>query len=162
MTSLWKPSIATLVNYTCDSFIKLTPGFSRLSRLTLARACTHLTNSVEKETARSLAACGRPKLREKVLSARITTMTWLKAQTVFEKALHQGTKRKKRHRETKVIFVSSGGTRGGARGARPSFISTPNLSPKGRKKVFWRPVLRLDDRPSRPPFLKVWNQRWFL
>ena len=55
--------------------IKLTPGFSRLSRLTLARACTHLTNSVEKETARSLAACGRPKLREKVLFARITTMT---------------------------------------------------------------------------------------
>ena len=140
----------------------MTPGFSRLSRLTLARACTHLTNSVEKETARILAACGRPKLRGKVLFARITTITCLKAQTVFEKALHQGTKRKKKASRNKSYICFQWRSQGRARGPRPAFISTPNLGPKGRKKVFWRPVLPLDDRPSRHPCLKVWNQRWFL
>ena len=100
----------------------------------------------------------KAKAARKVLFARITTITCLKAQTVFEKALHQGTKRKKRHRETKVIFVSSGGARGGARAPSPLYFYT-NLSLKGRKKGFWRPVLPLDDRPSRPPCLKVWNQR---
>ena len=55
---------------------------------------------------------------------------------LYEKALHQGTKRKKRHRETKVIFVSSGGARGGARGPRPPFISRPNLARRDEKKLF--------------------------
>ena len=41
------------------------------------------------------------------------------AQRNRERPTHQGTKRKKRHRETKVIIVSSGGARGGPGGPAP-------------------------------------------
>ena len=46
----------------------------------------------------------------------------------------------------RVSDLSSGGSRGGARGARP-LIFSPNWGPKGEKNFL---------RPPPPPYLKVW------
>ena len=47
-----------------------------------------------------------------------------------------------------TLFTSSGGCRGGARGARAPLIFRPNWGPKGRKKIF-------EDR-SPTPYHRVW------
>ena len=45
-----------------------------------------------------------------------------------------------------VIVICSGGSRGGGRGARPTYFKS-KLRPEGPNKIFWRPP---------PPFLRVW------
>ena len=65
-----------------------------------------------------------------------------------------------------LVYIISGGSRGGARGARPPPVMfRPNWGPKGRKKFFLRPSLPLfqdlDDRPpAAPDYLKVWMHHW--
>ena len=45
-----------------------------------------------------------------------------------------------------VIVICSGGSRGGGRGARPTYFKS-KPRPEGPNKIFWRPP---------PPFLRVW------
>ena len=46
-----------------------------------------------------------------------------------------------------VIVICTGGSRGGGRGARPTYFKS-KLRPEGPNKIFWR--------PPPPPFLRVW------
>ena len=66
---------------------------------------------------------------------------------------------------TLLGVVSSGGFRGGARGAPPPLIFRPNWGPKGRKKLFgWPPPpyfgVWMTVPPPPPAYLKVWIRHW--
>ena len=60
-------------------------------------------------------------------------MTWLKAQTVFEKALHQGTERKKGIEKQKLYLFPVAEPGEGPGASSPLYFYT-KLKPEGAKK----------------------------